>query len=60
MSSEIIKKYLESLRGQKQYDDEFIDVLSTCNKEDEDGKITAVKILKLIDKRYAESKENKT
>ena len=58
MSSEIIKEHLEVMRGQKEFDTDFVDILITSNTENEDGKETAAKILNLIKKRYAQSKEN--
>jgi len=58
MSSEIIKKHLEDLKGQKEFDPDFIDLLATSNATGEDGKETTVKILDAIKKRYVESKEN--
>ncbi len=58
MSSEIIKEHLEAMRGQKELDTDFVDILITSNIENEDGKETAAKILNLIKKRYAQSKEN--
>jgi len=58
MSSEIIKKHLEDLKGQKEFDSDFIDLLVASNDSGEDGKDTAAKILSTIKKRYAESKEN--
>ena len=60
MSSELIKKYLEKLKNQKKFDEGFIDLLVESNQVDEDGSTTVEKILKLIEKRYAKSKENKT
>ena len=58
MSSEIIKKHLEDLKGQKEFDPDFIDLLATSNDNGEDGKETAQKILATVKKRYAESKDN--
>lgn len=60
MSSGIIKKYLNSLKQEGKYDNEFIDILAGCNEDDEDGEIVAEKILQVINKRYAEDKKNKT
>lgn len=58
MSSEIIKEHLEAMRGQKKFDTDFVNILITSNIENEDGEETAAKILNLIKKRYAQSKEN--
>ena len=60
MSSVLIKKFLKSLREDKKYDKDFIDILSVCNETGEDGDITADKINKLLDIRYAENKKDKT
>ncbi len=60
MSSEIIKKYLESLKSQKKFDEGFIEILLRSNENGEDGEVTATKILDLIKQRYAKDKENKT
>ncbi len=60
MSSELIKKYLEKLKSQKKFDDGFIEVLTKTNETNEDGGVTAEKILELIEERYAKNKENKT
>ncbi|MCL5667267.1 MAG: hypothetical protein M1383_05870 [Patescibacteria group bacterium] len=60
MPSELIKNRLEELRSQKTFDDGFIDILLTSNKEGEDGDATVLKILQLVKERYAQSKENKT
>lgn len=58
MSSEIIKKHLEDLKKQKEFDSEFVDLLATANDINEDGKDTAARILEVIKKRYVKSKEN--
>lgn len=58
MSSEIIKKHLVDMKGQKEFDSDFIDLLSVSNDEGEDGNETAAKILDTIKKRYDKSKEN--
>jgi len=58
MSSEIIKKHLEDMKGQKEFDPDFIDLLSVSNNEGEDGDETAGKILDTIKKRYDKSKED--
>jgi hypothetical protein len=58
MSSGIINKHLEDMKGQKEFDPDFIDLLAMANDTNEDGKETAVKILATIKKRYVESKEN--
>lgn len=55
-----IKNYLERLKSEKKYDDDFIDVLIISDTEDEDWSITAAKVSKIVDKRYVESKKNKT
>lgn len=60
MASELIKKYLEELKGQKKFDDGFIDILAEANETSEDGATTAGRILDVIKKRYAESKKNKS
>lgn len=59
MASELIKKHLEELKGQKKFDDGFIDLLADSNQNDEDGATTADRIIELVEKRYAESKQNK-
>ena len=58
MSSEIIKKHLEEMKKQNNFDADFIDVLIVSNDKNEEGKETFDKILNLIKKRYAENKEN--
>lgn len=58
MSSEIIKNHLEAMRDQKEFDTDFVDILIASNKENEDGKEIAARILNIIKKRYAQSKEN--
>ena len=58
MSSEIIKKYLEDMKMQKEFDSDFIDLLTGSNDIGEEGKETAIKILDIIKKRYDKSKEN--
>ena len=60
MSSELIKKHLEGLKGKDKFDDGFIDLLSDSNQNSEDGSATAEKIIKLIEKRYVENQQNKT
>ena len=60
MASEAVKKLLEDLQSQKKFDDGFIKILSDSNDTGEDGKTTASEIVKLIKKRHAENKENKT
>lgn len=60
MTSELIKKHLEKLKGQNKFDKGFVDILLTSNESGEDGNATASEILKLVKQRYVESKENKT
>lgn len=60
MTSEIIKKYLEKLKKQNQFDKDFVDILYNSNELNEEGEETASKVLDLIKKRYDEDKENKT
>jgi hypothetical protein len=59
MASELIKKHLEELKGQKKFDDGFIDLLADSNQNSEEGSTTADKVIELIEKRYVESKQNK-
>jgi len=56
MSSETIKKHLEFLKSQNKYDEEFVEILRVCNEENEDGEVTAQKVIETIAKRYDESK----
>jgi hypothetical protein len=56
----MIKKYLDDLRKEGKYDNEFIDILTVGNEQDEDGEVIAAKIMESINKRYAESKKNQT
>jgi hypothetical protein len=60
MASKLIKEHLEELKSQKKFDDGFIAILAEANKTDEDGDITAERILDLIKQRHAKNKENKT
>ncbi len=60
MASELIKKHLEELKSQKKFDDGFIDILAEANETDADGEVIAEKITKVINKQYAENKENKS
>lgn len=60
MSSVLIKKFLKFLREDERYDKDFIDILSVCNETGEDGDIAADKINKLLGRRYAENKKDKT
>ncbi|HUW24365.1 MAG TPA: hypothetical protein VMW04_01925 [Patescibacteria group bacterium] len=60
MNSTTIKKYLNDLREEGKYDNEFIDILTVGNEQDEDGEVIATKIMGSINKRYAEDKKNKT
>lgn len=55
----MIKKHLEELKGQKKFDDGFIDLLADSNQNSEEGSTTADKVIELIEKRYVESKQNK-
>ena len=57
-SSEIIKKHLETMIGQKEFDADFVNILIVSNIENEDGEEIAAKIINLIKKRYAQSKKN--
>ena len=60
MISEIIKKYLETLKKQNQFDKDFVDILYESNELNEEGEKTASKVLDLIEKRYDKNKKNKT
>ena len=60
MASELIKKYLEELKSQKKFDEDFIDILVKANEVDEEGEIIAEKITKVIKKQYDENKEDKS
>lgn len=60
MSSKIIKNHLQKLRDEKKYDADFVAVLQESNDSNDDGSTTAEKIIAVIEKRYAENKENKT
>ena len=60
MISEIIKKYLETLKKQNQFDKDFVDILNESNELNEEGEKTASKVLDLIEKRYDKNKKNKT
>ena len=60
MASELIRKHLEELKTQKKFDEGFIDLLVDSNQNDEDGSATANRIIELVEKRYVESKQNKT
>jgi len=60
MSDSNVKKYLEQLKSESKYDDDFIDALIVSDSENDDWSVTAIKISEIINKRYAESKNNKT
>ena len=60
MPSNLITKYLETLKSQDKFDEGFVDILAESNRSGEDGETTANKIIKLINERYAKSKEDKT
>ncbi len=59
MSDSNIKKYLERLKADGKYDGEFIDALIASNINDDDWFVTATKLSEIIDRRYAESQNNK-
>jgi len=46
------------MKMQKEFDSDFIDLLTGSNDIGEEGKETAIKILDIIKKRYDKSKEN--
>lgn len=54
-----VKKYLEQLKAEGKYDGEFIDILITSDNDD-DWTVIATKLSEIIERRYAESKNNKT
>jgi len=60
MSSQKIKEYVELLKEDQGYDQEFLRVLEECSEKSEDTEITTSKIIQIIKRRYAESRENKT
>ncbi len=60
MTSDAVKKLLEELRAQGKFDEDFLNILSDANASGKAGKATALEVLKLIKKRYAESKETST
>ena len=60
MSSIKVEKYLEQLKTEENYDREFIDILMASDINDDDWSVTAIKLSEIIDRRYAESKNNKT
>ena len=60
MASELIKKHLEELKSQKKFDEGFIDILVEANETSEDGEAIAEKLKRVIQKQYAESKQNKS
>ncbi len=60
MSDSNVKKYLEQLKSESKHDDDFIDALIVSDSENEDWSVTATKISEIINKRYVESKNNKT
>lgn len=59
MNDSNVKKYLEQLKAEGKYDGEFIDVLINSDNDD-DWTIIATKLSEIIERRYAESKDNKT
>lgn len=60
MSTSNVKKYLEQLKADGNLDSEFIDALIVSDVNDDDWFVTATKLSEIIDRRYAESKKNKT
>jgi hypothetical protein len=58
MTSKIITRHLEAIKAQGDCDAEFLAILNESNANDEDGKVTATKLIELVGKRYAESKES--
>jgi len=60
MSSKIIKEYLKKVQDDNKYDLEFISILQNCNEHNENGEITAKKLIAIIENRYAKNKESKT
>jgi hypothetical protein len=54
-----IDQYLSELKKSKKLDEKMIDLLIASERDNEDGHSTAEKIIKLIESRYAETKENK-
>ena len=61
MSNSNVKKYLKQLKLEnKHHNDDFIDALIVSDSENEDWSVTATKISEIINKRYVESKNNKT
>lgn len=60
MSDSNVKKYLEQLKTNGKHDDEFIGALIDSIINDNDWSVTATKLSEIIDRRYAENKENKT
>ena len=60
MTNEPIKNYLETIKSNKEYDAEFVEVLIKSYDDSEDGAIIAEKVIEIINKRYDKDKENKT
>lgn len=55
-----IREYLEDVKSQNKYDNEFIDLLINSYIGNEEGEKIAEKALELINKRYDQSQSNKT
>lgn len=60
MASELIKKHLEALKNQNKFDDGFIDILVEANETGENGETIAEKIQRVIERQYAENKQDKS
>lgn len=59
MNDSNVKKYLEQLKAEGKRDGEFIDALIASDINNDDWYVTATKLSEIIDRRYAESKNNK-
>jgi len=59
MNDSNVKKYLEQLKAGGKHDGEFIDTLIASDINDDDWSVTATKLSQIIDRRYAESKNDK-
>lgn len=59
MSDNNVKKYLEQLKAEGKHDGELIDALITSHINNDDWSVTATMLSEIIDRRYAESKNNK-
>jgi len=60
MGGKNVKKYLEQLKADGRYDADFLDTLIASNINDDDWLVTVSKLSEIIDRRYAESKKDKT